>query len=106
MNYPSPCEKCHRDGTCGGCLKWEIRYRYRQKQINAYAKGAFAVKIKTTPETKFCYSHPDEVRRWLKESPCTGCHANAFCDKACPVYLRWYDARMQIARRKAYGRGV
>lgn len=103
MNYPSPCEKCPRDGSCGGCLKWEIRYRYRQKQINAYAKGAGAVKVKTVPENKFCYSHPDDVRRWLKESPCNGCHANAFCDTPCPIYLRWYDARMQIARRKVYG---
>ena len=103
MNYPSPCEKCPRDGFCGGCKDWEIRYRYRQKQINAYANGVRA-KSRPLPENKFCYSHPDEVRRWLKESPCTGCNAEAFCDTACPVYLRWYDARMQIARRMAYGK--
>ncbi len=41
-DYPSPCEKCPRDGTpkCHytKCEPWLIRYRYRQKQINAYAK--------------------------------------------------------------------
>ena len=104
MNYPSPCDTCDKGYGCPGCKKWEIRYRYRQKQINAYAKQAYLAKVKPLPENKFCYSHPDEVGRWLKESPCTGCNAEAFCDTACPVYLRWYDARMQIARRKAYGK--
>lgn len=41
-NYPSPCEKCVNDknGSCTyfrTCGKWLTRYRYRQKQINAYA---------------------------------------------------------------------
>ena len=41
--YPSPCLKCEHDnnGTCDrykSCEKWLTRYRYRQKQINAYAK--------------------------------------------------------------------
>ena len=41
-DYPSPCEKCPKDGTskCKDkkCQPWLIRYRYKQKQINAYAK--------------------------------------------------------------------
>lgn len=41
--YPSPCDKCKNDvnGTCNRykeCSKWLTRYRYRQIQINAYAK--------------------------------------------------------------------
>ena len=41
--YPSPCDKCKHDnnGTCAyyhKCGKWLMRYRYRQKQINAYAE--------------------------------------------------------------------
>lgn len=41
--YPSPCDKCKYDknGACDifrSCNKWLTRYRYRQKQINAYAK--------------------------------------------------------------------
>ena len=103
MNYPSPCETCDKQYGCRGCKDWEIRYRYRQAQINAYAKRACAGKIKPLPVNKFCYSHPNEVSRWLKESPCTGCNAEAVCETACPAYLRWYDARMQIARRRAYG---
>lgn len=103
MNYPSPCEKCHRDGKCGGCKDWEIRYRYRQKQINAYAQRGCAVKVRRVPESKFCYNHPDDVKRWLRTSPCASCTADAICDIPCPAYLRWCDARMQIARRKAYG---
>ena len=103
MNYPSPCEKCHREGKCGGCNDWKIRYRYRQKQINAFAKKSYEVKVRPLPKNKFCYNHPDHVKRWLRESPCTGCHAETVCDVACPAYLRWYDARMQIARRKIYG---
>ena len=41
--YPSPCDKCKHDnnGTCAyyhKCGQWLMRYRYRQKQINAYAE--------------------------------------------------------------------
>ena len=40
--YPSPCEKCPKDGTkeClrEKCEPWVVRYKYRQKQINAYAE--------------------------------------------------------------------
>lgn len=37
--YPSPCETC-KAKECKGkeCIPWKIRYQYRQKQINAYAK--------------------------------------------------------------------
>ena len=42
-NYPSPCVKCEHNngGSCSkykSCQPWLTRYRYRQKQINAYAK--------------------------------------------------------------------
>lgn len=37
--YPSPCDTCTR-AKClqTDCEPWRIRYLYRQKQINAYAK--------------------------------------------------------------------
>ena len=42
MGYPSPCEKCPKEGTkmCHfqNCQPWLTRYRYKQKRINAYAK--------------------------------------------------------------------
>ena len=102
MNYPSPCDTCDKNYGCTGCEKWEIRYRYRQKKINAYARK-ICEEARKLPENKFCYSHPDDVRRWLMDSPCTGCNANAFCSRPCNTYLRWYDARMQIARRRLNG---
>ena len=40
-NYPNPCDKCHKKNTCTryyNCQPWLTRYRYRQQQINAYAK--------------------------------------------------------------------
>jgi hypothetical protein len=42
MAYPSPCDNCPHDGknSCKykHCQPWLTRYRYKQKQINAYAK--------------------------------------------------------------------
>lgn len=43
MSYPDPCLACinNINGSCQlykRCPKWLTRYRYRQKQINAYAK--------------------------------------------------------------------
>ena len=43
MSYPSPCDKCasNKNGACNRfrhCGRWLTRYRYRQKQINAYAE--------------------------------------------------------------------
>lgn len=37
--YPSPCENCTKS-FCRekNCEAWKVRYLYRQKQINAYAK--------------------------------------------------------------------
>ena len=41
--YPSPCDSCkyENNGSCKfyrKCQPWLTRYRYKQKQINAYAK--------------------------------------------------------------------
>ncbi len=39
--YPNPCDKCEKKDNCKhfkNCNAWLTRYRYRQKQINAYAK--------------------------------------------------------------------
>jgi hypothetical protein len=59
MNYPDPCKACNRDinGSCAhykSCPQWLARYRYRQDQINAYAKNAlpayYAAKEKEAEE--------------------------------------------------------
>ena len=38
-DYPNPCEKCEHEENCRRYMKcdaWLTRYRYKQKQINAY----------------------------------------------------------------------
>lgn len=102
-DYPSPCESCTRK-TCGntggiGCPAWRKRYLYRQKQINAYARKALDAR-NTSPQpsvvkdTHWSYSHPNDVRRYLYNSPCKGCGFEPTCDIPCGTYLQWYDARM------------
>lgn len=103
MNYPSPCEKCDKEYGCDGCEAWEIRYRYRQKQINAYAAQVAQPVIVKQPENKFCYEHPDIVRQYLKKHPCEDCVRQSWCNIPCQVYLHWYNARMEIVRKKVQG---
>ena len=106
MNYPSPCEKCTKRSCpgCGvGCQTWRARYLYRQKQINAKAKQIYHPK--PVPVDKLCYRHPDEARRYLSHSPCEECELNKNCDIPCSAYLRWYDTRMELVRRKLYAEG-
>lgn len=96
-DYPNPCYKCDKAKTCRtqhGCIDWEIRYRYRQKQINAFADRL--KRRKKFAREKFTYMHPDEARRYLKEGPCKSCKADSVCDTPCPAYLRWWDARMRL----------
>ena len=99
--YPNPCDTCQDAASCklsNGCADWIIRYRYRQKQINAFAQNL--LKAKPTGETMFAYRHPDETRRYLADGPCKGCNAEQVCNVPCRAYLQWWDARMQIIRKK------
>ena len=101
MKYPNPCDTCEKAGTCAlgyGCAEWQTRYLYRQKQINAHA-NAQATRTPTVQKT-FAYEHPDLIRRYIADGPCKGCRAEQVCDTPCPAYLRWWDARMEIARKK------
>lgn len=57
-NYPMPCDHCdknnHRLCNYRDCAPWKIRYLYRQKQINAYAK-------KVLPD------YDERQRKWREE---------------------------------------
>ena len=105
--YPSPCDTCTRK-SCGdvkgiGCSQWIKRYRYRQKQINAYAKQAYSTEpsgMGTKTTTHFVYPHPDDTRRYLRHRPCDSCKMDATCDTPCRIYLRWWDARMEWLKIK------
>lgn len=95
-NYPDPCEKCKRNknkqcGEYSRCQKWLARYRYRQKQINGYAK---------------LHLNDYEDRRGkiaaLKElqNPCENCtkvnDPDNCSDKQCLEWKKWYLARQKL----------
>lgn len=94
MSYPSPCDSCKRKCCAGvNCDRWKIRYLFRQKQINGYARK-HAAKMPKARE-KFLYEHPDIIRRYLKDGPCIYCKIKDSCDTPCQAYWRWWDARMK-----------
>lgn len=103
-NYPSPCESCPRNNTrqCSGkdCQPWLIRYRYRQKKINAYARK-LAGDIRPQSGSVWVYPHPDEVRRYLDTDPCDSCMCRNWCDEICPKKAAWWNDRMKIIRKRA-----
>lgn len=101
-DYPNPCDTCEEAATCArgyGCEEWKNRYLYRQKQINARAKQQASGSREK--QTSFAYEHPDLIRRYISGGPCAECKAQKVCDTPCPSYWRWWDARMEIARKKA-----
>lgn len=101
-DYPHPCETCEKADNCrarSGCTDWKIRYRYRQKQINAYAK----LRKQEILTTKFIYQHPNDTRRYLQQWPCDRCENADDCDIPCGQYFAWYNARMELAKKKAGG---
>lgn len=55
--YPSPCDSCTQTCTGKSCDRWRIRYLYRQKQINAYARK-YGIKP-TTQEPEDACQEPD-----------------------------------------------
>lgn len=107
MSYPSPCDRCvsricdENGSSFRSCAAWLTRYRYRQKQINAFAKKLQKPTAAVPNSKVFTYSHPDDVRRYLITHPCIGCPAGSICDAPCPLYLHWYNDRIKLARKKA-----
>lgn len=75
---------------------WELNYLQRQQHINNWASRAYQPRLRVVD--KILVYHPDEHRRYLRQHPCTGCQAEGFCDHPCPVYLQWYNARMEAVR--------
>lgn len=100
-NYPNPCDSCAisecRKGN--GCAKWQVRFLTIWKQFNTYQMRQYR---KDRTHKKFCYEHPDLIHRYLKDGPCKGCQFEALCDVPCTAYWCWWDARMEVLKRK-YG---
>lgn len=87
MSYPNPCNTCAKVDTCQikyGCQEWRIRYLYRQKQVNAYAKKHGIL--------------PTTVVELPTEDPCQKCSQNEFCDRICPARAAWWDVCMEKLR--------
>ncbi len=86
-NYPDPCQGCGRmtKDSCmyfRNCEQWLKRYRYRQKQINGFARK---------------YLQPKE--NTLQKNPCESCSLNGFCDTICKARADWWDQKMIILRK-------
>lgn len=100
-DYPHPCDKCEKCAQPYGCDEWKMRFRTIWKQFNTYPLRQYK-KRKTS--TKFAYEHPDMIKRYLDEGPCKRCQFEQVCDVACPRYYGWWDARMEVLRKR-YGGG-
>lgn len=102
LNYPSPCDKCaYYRPYCANFKKCEEYCKW----VNTWWKHfrnsfAQAVQPKVITGNKFIYLHPDQARKYLMDGPCKACRAGEFCDTPCRAYLRWWDDRMQITRKK------
>ena len=78
--------------------QWELDCLQRQSYINAYVRSVYQPRVVSVE--KILVYHPDEYRRYLQQHPCGGCRAEQFCDQPCAAYLRWYNARLEAARKK------
>ena len=78
--------------------QWELDCLQRQAAINSYVRQCYMPRLKVVE--KIVVYHPDEHRRYLRQHPCEGCIAESFCDLPCEVYLKWYNARLEAARKK------
>lgn len=101
MNYPNPCDTCEKECTNKrGCKAWEIRFRTIWQQFNTYQLRQYR---KAPKSKKLAYEHPDLIGKYLEEGPCKGCQFEKLCDVPCVSYWHWWDARMELLRKK-YGK--
>ena len=102
--YPNPCLRCEREACKANgsqfreCREWLTWFRWHWKWFRSALTSA--PQTPSLHTDKFCYSHPDHVKRYLQNSPCAKCSAEQYCDRPCKAYLWWYDARIHIARKK------
>lgn len=93
-NYPNPCEKCKSKDACTyytHCQKWLTRYRYRQKQINGYAKIHL-------PDYEKRRGKIDAAKK--QQSPCRTCtrvkDPYNCGNRNCADWKQWYLARQRL----------
>lgn len=100
-SYPSPCVTCTNRGGCPGvkCERWLIRYRYRQKQINLFAKRLVEKSAEENPNA-WRYGHPDEVRDWINTDTCEKCMCRSWCNGNCKLRQKWRGMRTEKLERR------
>ena len=93
-NYPDPCVKCKKKDNCTrymSCHKWLTRYRYRQKQINGYAK-------KVLPDYEERRGKIDALKK--QQNPCKTCtkvkSPYACGNRYCTEWKQWYLNRQRL----------
>ena len=103
-NYPSPCLKC-TSSTCREngnsyktCAEYQTWFHWWWKWFRSHIP-MLAAKPQVSRDN-FCYVHPDEVRRYLEVGPCKNCQIAEGCNTVCLAYARWWDARMEILRKR------
>lgn len=103
MKYPNPCDTCTKSHcTQFNCPDLRKRVNTIWKQFNGYPSRAYRAQKRTTNK-KFVYEHPDIIRQYLVNGPCTQCQRAKVCDTPCSAYWRWWDARMEWFRRRFGG---
>ncbi len=100
-DYPSPCEGCDKKkfDSCAiyyRCPEWLTRYRYKQKQINAYHR-----KVNTPIYERmdgFAYD-PITTKEFVENGPCAKCDLEPNCDTICEARALWWDMRIELLKK-------
>ena len=65
-----------------------------------YFQKTFTKDKQENNREKLRYEHPDIIRKELAKNPCDSCQKKEFCVQPCYKYLAWYDAWVEIVRRR------
>lgn len=93
-----PCGDCRRNCKNTYCYAYKKWFEGAWQGFHRYGKSLYR---KGLSGEKFYYEHPERIRRYLREGVCAHCPANKVCDTPCPIYWRWWDARMEFTKKLA-----
>lgn len=72
--------------------QWELDYLRRQENINGYLRQRYQPRLHQV--SKIIIYHPDEYRRYLKQSPCVDCKVRPCCKSPCAVCQQWEERQI------------
>ena len=95
-----PCDHCVQPvcdyRRCPPYQKW---FKAAWNEFRRNVPGGCWVE-NTQKEGKFTYVHPNLIRKYLENGPCSRCDWADVCDAPCVAYRHWWDARMAWRRWK------